>query len=77
MWQTAKDAALRLRVRIGETAVVAALALPDILDQLGVIDLRPVLQPIFGEQKTAALTTIVMIALAVMRPIVHVKPRDC
>jgi hypothetical protein len=72
-----KDAAARLRVRLTEMAVALSLALPEILDQLGVIDLHPVLQPIFGDQKTAAMTTIIMVVLAVMRPIVHVAPKDC
>ena len=77
MWQRVKDAALRLRIRLGELLVAVSLTLPEILDQLGVIDLHPLLSPLFGEQKTAAMTTIIMVVLAVMRPVVHIKPGNC
>jgi hypothetical protein len=71
------NALRRIRVRLWESLAVLALVLPDILDAIGAIDLNPILHPIFGDQRTAVMNTIIMIALAVMRPIVHIKPKDC
>lgn len=72
MFETIKDFIARLRVRLGALAVVFLAALPDILDALGVIDLKAVLGPWIGEQKA----TMILIALAFMKPMFHVVPKE-
>jgi len=64
----------RLRVRF--SALVAALltALPVLLDQLGVIDLKPILSHFMAEEWAALTVGLMPFVLAFLRPLVHLEP---
>jgi hypothetical protein len=64
------------RLRLRWEAVLAALvtALPVLLDQLGVIDLKPLLMHLgMSPEWAAVLVGLMPFVLAFLRPLVHVK----
>lgn len=71
-----KTSLSRVRVRLGVLLFAFVAALPDILDALGVIDLKPLLSPFLGEDKTVRLLSVMAVVLAFTRPMIHMIPKD-
>lgn len=74
MWDKFQKHLARVEVRFGELVTLTLLALPDLLDALGAVDLGPVMRPIFGDAWTTKYTPLIVLAVALMRPLVHVHP---
>lgn len=74
MWSKCKAHLARVEVRFGELLALALMVLPDLLDTLGAVDLGPVMRPIFGDAWAAKYTPLIVLAVALMRPLVHVHP---
>lgn len=64
----------RLRVRLGALAAALITALPVLLDQLGVIDLKPILAHVLPEEWAGLLVGLLPFVLAFLKPLVHLEP---
>jgi hypothetical protein len=74
----AKIKAVQARIRVQWHAVYAACltALPVLLDQLGVIDLKPVLQHFLPEDTAALVVGLLPFVLAFLKPMVHLDDEE-
>jgi hypothetical protein len=72
----AKIKALLARVRVSWHALVAALvtALPVLLDQLQVIDLKPLLLKYMSPEMVAVVIGLMPFYLAFIKPLITVEP---
>lgn len=70
--------ALWARVTIHWHVVAALLiaALPDILDYLGVIDLKPILSHFLPENTVTLIVGVLPFVLAFLRPMFAVTPKE-
>lgn len=66
------DKLKRVRVRLGALLLVILAALPEILDALGSVDLKSILEGYIGVQRAA----MVLVILAFMKPMVHMLPKE-
>ena len=64
----------RLRVCWHTLAAAMCTALPVLLDQLGVIDLKPVLRHFTSEEYAALIVGLMPFVLAFLKPLVHMEP---
>lgn len=76
MWAKVKDFLSRVRVRLSPLIAMLVLALPSVLDQLGLIDLHPLLDPIFGDKASAAMVTLMTIVLSLLKPLIKLRPPE-
>jgi hypothetical protein len=64
----------RLRVRWHAVAAAMCTAFPVLLDQLGIIDLKPVLLHFTSEEYAALIVGLMPFVLAFLKPLVHLEP---
>lgn len=69
-----KAIAGRVRIRLTALGLTLLVVLPELLDQLGVINLRPLLEPILGA-RTEAVIVVITILISVMKPMVALCPK--
>lgn len=66
----------RLRVHWQAAAAALLTALPVLLDQLGVIDLKPVLTHFVPEEYAGLIVGLMPFVLAFLRPLVRLEPKE-
>jgi hypothetical protein len=64
----------RLRVRWHAVAAALFTAFPVLLDQLGVINLKPILSHFMAEEWAALTVGLMPFVLAFLRPLVQLEP---
>jgi hypothetical protein len=64
----------RLRVRWHAVAAALLTAFPVLLDQLGVINLKPILSHFMAEEWAALTVGLMPFVLAFLRPLVQLEP---
>lgn len=78
MLDTLKGMWARFEVHWHAVAVACIAVVPEALDKLGYIDLRPILEPFIGYDKTNALLGLLPIVLLFLKPVFKVTehPED-
>ena len=66
----------RVRIRLTAAAVAALAALPYVLDQLGVVDWRPILSRFLGDSWTSIVIALIPLALAFTKPLLRLEELD-
>lgn len=64
----------RVRIRLSALAAALLTALPVLLDQLGVIHLRPILAHFVADEWADLIVGLMPFVLAFLRPLVHLEP---
>jgi hypothetical protein len=66
------------RIRVRTAPLVAALvaALPVLLDQLGIIDFKPILTHFMAPEYAVALVGLMPFLLAFLKPLVHLAEEE-
>jgi hypothetical protein len=70
------DFLARLRVHWHAVAVAFTAALPILLDQLGVLDLKPMLSNFLAPEYVSLIIALMPFMLAFVKPLVHVAPPE-
>lgn len=73
MIETLKGMWARFEVHWHAVAIAMVAVVPEALDKLGIIDLRPILEPFLGYEKTNALLGLLPIVLLFMRPVLKLN----
>jgi len=71
-----KDLWARLTVHWHVLAVAYVAALPDILDWLGVVDLKPILEKVLPDGVSDHVVTLLPFAMIFLKPMFAVKPKE-
>lgn len=74
MLETLKGMWARFEVHWHAIAIAMVAAVPEALDKLGVIDLRPILEPFLGYDKTNAIIGLLPLVLLFLKPVFKLNP---
>lgn len=66
----------RVTIHWHVAAAILLAALPDILNYLGVIDLKPLLSHFMSEDKVTLIVGILPFVLAFLKPMIVVEPKE-
>ena len=66
----------RVQVRWHILALALLASLPEILDYLGVVNLRPILSQVLPENYVAFIVGTLPFVLALVKPLVALEPKD-
>jgi hypothetical protein len=71
----------KFRVRLKTVAAALVIIIPAVLDQLGIVDLKPILIQLFGEQKGTVYAGVASAIFFVLRlvtsgPVIEKLPDD-
>jgi hypothetical protein len=73
---TIKSFVKRIRVRLWPFVAALLAALPYVLDYVGMLDLRPIMIYLFGEDRGALMTPLLVLVLAILKPAIHLEPEE-
>jgi hypothetical protein len=76
VYDTIKAFLARVRIRMAPLVAALVAALPVLLDQLGIIDFKPILTHFMAPEYAVALVGLMPFLLAFLKPLIHLAEKE-